>query len=152
MEFDTCNDETKQYLDACYVRSCKAHWCLYLFDMQEHNPPVICLQVHLPDYQPVVISPEQDENIQDVLDSNRNHDTTLTAWFKANAELDLEEVHNLLYQDFPSMMVWNKKDYKWTVRKEGFSMGRMYHAHLPHPLMTFAPTRMSSIHLSRRPV
>jgi len=58
-------------------------------------------QVHLPNQQSVVYNPEQDA--QDVLNSCGTKDTTLTGWFRANAELDLEEIHNLLYQDFPSL-------------------------------------------------
>jgi hypothetical protein len=67
--------------------------------------------------------------LQDVLASHVNHDTTLTGWFKANAELEDDNIHNTLYQDFPSKMVWNQKEHKWTVRKRGFAIGRMYHAH-----------------------
>jgi hypothetical protein len=129
MEFGTCRDEIKLYLDARYVSSCEAHWRLYLFDMQEHIPPIIRLQVHLPDQHSVVFNPERDGNIQDVLASRGNVDTTLTGWFKANAELPPEIVHNLLYQNFPSKLVWSKKNHKWTVREKGFAVGRMYHAH-----------------------
>ena len=108
--------------------SCEAHWCLYLFDLQEHFPAVVHLQVHLHNQHSVVFNTAQDGNIQDVLNSRGNHDTTLTGWFKANAELDMEDLHNLLYQDFPTMMVWNKETWKWTVRKDGKAIGRMYHA------------------------
>jgi hypothetical protein len=131
MEFGTCRDEIKLYLDARYVSSCEAHWRLYLFAMQEHDPSVIRLQIHLPNQHPIVFNPEQGGNIQDVLASHANHDTTLTGWFKANAQLENDEIHNLLYQDFPSRMVWNKGKHMWTVRKreEDFAIGRMYHAH-----------------------
>jgi hypothetical protein len=62
------------------------------------------------------------------VDTDPDHDTTLTAWFKANAQL--ADNHDLLYQDFPSRMVWNKGTHKWSVRKKGaISIGRMYHAH-----------------------
>jgi hypothetical protein len=127
MEFGTCNDEIKQYLDARYVSSCEALWHLYLFDMQQHVPAIVCLQVHLPNQQGVVFNPEDAANLQDVVDSNANKDTTLTGWFKANAENEAN--HDLLYQDFPSKMVWNKSQRKWTVRQKGFAIGRMYHAH-----------------------
>ena len=96
--------------------------------MQEHTPPIIHLQVHLPDQQPIIFEEDEDGNIQDLVDTNPDHDTTLTAWFKANAEL--ADNCNLLYQDFPSKMVWNKKTYKRTARKKGVSaIGRMYHTH-----------------------
>jgi hypothetical protein len=54
MEFGTCTDEVKLYLDARYISSCEAHWRLYLFNMQEHVPNVVRLQVHLPNEQAVV--------------------------------------------------------------------------------------------------
>lgn len=103
MEFGTCNDEIKQYLDACYVGSCKALWHLYLFNMQQHVPAIVRLQVHLPNQQGIVFNPEDGADLQDVVDSNANKDTTLTGWFKANAENEAN--HALLYQDFPSNMV-----------------------------------------------
>jgi hypothetical protein len=53
-------------------------------------------------------------------------DTTLTAWFKANALHQNGDINNTLYQDFPSKMVWQQKTRTWTVRKQGFQIGRMY--------------------------
>ena len=58
MEFGTCTDEIKQYLDACYVSSCEALWRLNLFAMQEHYPTVVHLQVHLSELQSVIFNPE----------------------------------------------------------------------------------------------
>ena len=128
MEFGTCRDEIKQYLDARYVSSCEAHWRLYLFAMQEHHPAVVRLQVHLPDQQSVIFNPEAGVNVQEVLASHADRDTTLTGWFRANAESEANR--DLLYQDFPSRMVWSKKTHKWTPRKQNyFAIGRMYHAH-----------------------
>ena len=128
MEFGNCQDEVKQYLDARYISSSEAHWCLYHFAMQEHHPAVVRLQVHLEDQHPVIFNPESGNNIQDVLAANANKDTTLTAWFKANAESEAN--HDILYQDFPSRMVWNDRRQKWTPRSENdFAIGRMYHAH-----------------------
>ena len=128
MEFGNCQDEVKQYLDARYISSSEALWRLYLFAMQEHHPAVVRLQVHLEDQHPVIFNPESGNNIQDVLAANANKDTTLTAWFKANAESEAN--HDILYQDFPSRMVWNDRRQKWTPRSENdFAIGRMYHAH-----------------------
>ena len=53
MEFGTCTDEIKQYLDARYVSSPEAHWRMYMFAMQEHDPTIYRLQVHLPNQQPI---------------------------------------------------------------------------------------------------
>jgi hypothetical protein len=128
MEFGTCSDEIKQYLDARYVSSCEAHWRLYMFAKQEHHPTIVCLQVHLPNHQPVRFNPDAVGNMQDVVNRRANQATTLTEWFKSNSESAAN--HDLLYQDFPSRMVWNKKECKWTTRKrDSFALGRMYHAH-----------------------
>jgi hypothetical protein len=128
MEFGRCTDEIKQYLDACYVSSCEATiWWLYLFAMQEHHPTVVRLQVHLPEQQSVIFNPEGGASIQDVVESHRNKDTTLTAWFKANSQW--EDCQGILYQDFPFSMVWNDRKHKWTPRQDDFAIGRMYHAH-----------------------
>jgi Helitron helicase-like domain at N-terminus len=58
MQFGTCNDEIKLYLDAHYVSSCEAHWHLYFFKMQERVPNVVRLQVHLPNEQSFVWDPQ----------------------------------------------------------------------------------------------
>jgi hypothetical protein len=130
MEFGTCTDEIKQYLDARYVSSCEALWRQFQFGLQEHHPTVVQLQVHLPEQQSVMFNPEAGTSIQDVVESHRNKDTTLTGWFKANAESEANrDIH---YQDFPSRMVWNAKRHKWTprnARRDDGAIGRMYHAH-----------------------
>ena len=129
MEFGTCVDEIKQYLDSRYVSSCEANWRLYFFEMHDHEPSVLRLGVHLPDHQSVIINPNRDINAQQALQRNQNRDTTLTGWFKANALYQDGEINNTLYQDFPNKMVWNKSNSKWTVRQRGFQIGRMYYAH-----------------------
>jgi hypothetical protein len=153
------------------VSSCEALWCLNLFAMQEHDPTVVCLQVHLPEQQSVIFNPEGGASIQDMVESHRNKDTTLTGWFKANSQW--EDCWDLLYQDFPSRMVWKKDRCKWKHREnDGFAIGRMYHAHptsgecfflslpsahspaskVPPPSMTFALLMVFTMTLSRRPV
>jgi len=129
MEFGTCVDEIKQYLDSRYVSSCEANWRLYFFEMHDHYPSVLRLAVHLSEHQTVVINPTRDVNAQELLERHQNRDTTLTGWFKANALHQDGVINNTLYQDFPNIMVWNKKDYKWTIRKNSFQIGRMYYAH-----------------------
>ena len=99
-----------------------------MFEMQEHTPPIVRLQVHLPDEQTVVLNAATAGNLQDVVERTADKDTTLTGWFKFNAQ----NVHfrHLLYQDFPSKLVWNKGESIWTERQQDtFALGRMYHAH-----------------------
>ena len=97
MQFGTCRDEIKLYLDACYVSSCEAMWRLCAFNMQEHVPSVMHLQVHLSDEQTVIVNTDQVQNLEEAVNSGRNKATTLTGWFIANAETQDEETHNTLY-------------------------------------------------------
>src|SRR5580698_4490331 len=97
--------------------------------MHDHKPSVLRLAVHLPEHQPVVINPHIDANAQQALERAQNKDTTLTGWFKANTLHQDGVVNNTLYQDFPCKMVWNKSSHKWTMRRTGFQIGRMYYAH-----------------------
>ena len=129
MEFGTCVDKIKQYLDSRYVSSCEANWHLFFFEMHYHEPNVLRLKVHLPNQQPVILNLNTDTTIQEALEKNRNRDFTLIGWFKANALYQNEAVNNTLYQDFFSKMVWNKRTYKWTIRQRGFQIGRIYYAH-----------------------
>jgi Helitron helicase-like domain at N-terminus len=56
MQFGTAQNEIRHYLDACYVSSCEATWRHYFFRVQDHEPSVLRLAVHLPQQQGVVIN------------------------------------------------------------------------------------------------
>jgi len=132
MEFGTCRDEIKQYLDARYISSPEAMWRLLMFDMQKQVPNVVRLQVHLPDQQGVVFDVEQDAHGEDIVTEHEARSTTLTGWFKENAAaVEGDDNLLLLYQDYPSMNVWiTKGDHRWSKRtRDGFAIGRMYHAY-----------------------
>jgi PIF1-like helicase/Helitron helicase-like domain at N-terminus len=128
MQFGTAHDEIRHYLDARYVSSCEATWRLYFFEVQNHEPSVLRLAVHLPQQQSVVLNPDRD-TLQEALARHENRLTTLTGWFKANADHQDGVINNTLYQDFPNKMVWHKDTHVWTVRQRGFQIGRMYYAH-----------------------
>jgi len=61
------------------------------------------LQVHLSNKQPIVYRAEKHPDMQAIL-AKYDHDTTLTAWFKAN-EAGNDDIRNTLYQNFPSKIV-----------------------------------------------
>jgi len=44
-------DEIKEFLDAHYISSSEACWCIFEFNMHAESPTVYCLQMHLPDQQ-----------------------------------------------------------------------------------------------------
>jgi hypothetical protein len=51
----------------------------------------------------------------------------LTEWFKTNQELKI--ARSLTFNQFPQQWVWNRKLKRWTMRKRGFAINRMYYAH-----------------------
>jgi hypothetical protein len=126
MQFGTCNNEVKQYLDACYISACKSIWHLFYFTMHGASPNVFCLQIHLSGQQYVTWNQNGQQTIQEVVENAAQCDTTLTAFFKANQEYP-ELAKDVLYQDFPSKFVWDKKAYKWKPRQRGFAIGRMFY-------------------------
>ena len=109
---------------AHYVSSCEALWCLNLFAMQEHHPTVVHLQVHLPDQQSIIFSPEGGSSIQDVVESHRNKDST---------QLSVGGLLGPSLPRFPLQDGLEENQHKWTHRSlrrnDGFAIGRMYHAH-----------------------
>jgi hypothetical protein len=125
MEFGKCADEIKQYLDARWVGTCEGHWRLSMFDMHREVPNVVRLQTHLPGQQYVVWNAQVQPNPQEVLNQAANKDTTLTAYFKANASYD--DAHQLLYQEFPQKFTWTAAKKIWKPRQRGFAIGRMYY-------------------------
>jgi hypothetical protein len=127
MEFGTCQNEVKQFLDAHWLGSCEGVWRLYQFLMHSEKPNVIRLQVHLPDQQ-LVIFEEDEENMDEVAERAAQKDTTLTAFFKANEKYP--EARELLYQDIPQHFTLDRKKMQWKLRVQNrFALGRMFYAH-----------------------
>ena len=127
MEFETCQDEVKQYLDAHYVTACEALWRIYHFHMHDEHPNVVRLQIHLPNEQMVSWEQNAAQNLQQVAVQAAEKYTTLTGYFKVNEEFS--KAHNYLYQDFPMHFVWiNKGNRRWKIRQQGGAIGRMVYA------------------------
>jgi hypothetical protein len=109
------------------------------FKMHEETPNVVQLAVHLENEQTVIFNEE--DNANTVMDSAATKETTLTAYFKANAEeLARQQAAPIigplpvsaldcLYQEFPQKFIWDAKKHAWKPRKKGFAIGRMYFAH-----------------------
>jgi hypothetical protein len=126
MQFGISQDEIQIYIDARFIGSIEGIWRIYEFPMHEEVPAVYRLQVHLPGQQLVTWNPQQQQNMQLVVDRAANRDTTLTAYFKANQQFPLAST--LLYQDFPSKFVWDKSKHAWKERQRDLAIGRMYYA------------------------
>ena len=82
MEFWTCLDEIKLYLDSRYVSACEGIWRLLGFDMHEEFPNIVHLQVYLPQQQTVTWNAEIAGNLQEVVDQQGERDIKLTAYLK----------------------------------------------------------------------
>lgn len=71
---------------------------------------------------------DPNETHASILERARDERTTLTEFFKVNADRSAigALARQVTYQDFPQHFVWNRARKKWTVRREGWALGRMY--------------------------
>jgi hypothetical protein len=110
-------------VDARYISAIESCWHIFEFPMHAEKPTVYHLAIHLPDQQLVYYNP--DDILDEIVDRQSSQKTTLTAWFDANK--NHPEARETTYQNFPQTWVYNKNK-KWTPRKQGFAIGRMYFA------------------------
>jgi hypothetical protein len=118
-------DEIKKYFDYRYVSAWEATWRIFKFDMHEQFPAIECLQYHLPNQQMVLF--DDDDDVQDVAAWSAISITMLTEWFKTYQESKV--ARSLTFDQFHQQWVWNQKLKRWTTRKRGFAIGRIYYAH-----------------------
>ncbi|XP_057433001.1 uncharacterized protein LOC130725830 [Lotus japonicus] len=114
-------DEINQYYDCKYLSPCEAAWRIFGFYIHDKWPPVNRLSFHLPNEQSVTF--KDHEWIDTVVERNQDMDTEFTTWFKANQESELGK--DLTYAEFPQRFVYDEDKRIWTVRKKGFSIGRL---------------------------
>ena len=83
-----------------------------VFHFSEKTTNVIQLHIHFPHEHTGIIT---------------NQATTLTAYFKANADTGLlgEEARKHTYQDFPQFFVYNPLKHEWKLCQRGIALGRM---------------------------
>ena len=98
-------DKVKQYLQGCYVSLLEALQQLFKFTIYKEYPPIQALIVYLLGYYLVIFNKDATTNqLHKRLEQSA---LTLTGFFCYNIEH--ANSHNLLYQDFPSCFVWEKK-------------------------------------------
>ena len=133
-------NEIADYLDVRYVSAPEGIWRIFQFKMHHRKPAVQRLQIHLPNQQTVAFS--NDTDMVTFLDNDRLQKTTLTEFFTANKQAEREEAaagaagrpplefdcRDLLYQEFPLQMTWNRTYRRWNRRKRGIGgkIGRIY--------------------------
>lgn len=77
-------DEIEQFQDARFVSPQEAAWRIYEFNLNEMNPPVINLQLHLPNKQAVYYW--ENQNLQEVVLWEHVSKTMLTEFFTTCSE------------------------------------------------------------------
>ncbi|ONM24697.1 hypothetical protein ZEAMMB73_Zm00001d006675 [Zea mays] len=121
-------DEIKQYRDARWVTPPEALWRIYGFELSQNSPPMMQLQLHLPNMHMVAIHERQMvERVVNRLGVDRS---MLTTYFEANRLH--EEARGILYRDFPEWYTWQSgKGKVWQRRKRdtGGQVGRIVSAH-----------------------
>ncbi|XP_030045003.1 LOW QUALITY PROTEIN: uncharacterized protein LOC115459298 [Microcaecilia unicolor] len=90
------HDEIKKFTDSRYVSAPEAAWRLSDFEMHQKSHTIQKLKAHLPDQQSTVFHPHK---IEAAVQKARTRDTTLTTWFKLNAEKN--PPRTVLYVDIP---------------------------------------------------
>ncbi|XP_062208999.1 uncharacterized protein LOC133910713 [Phragmites australis] len=121
-------DEIRQYRDARWVTPPEALWRIYGFDLSKNSPPVMQLQLHLPNMH--MVSFQEGQDIQEVLNREDAEKSMLTEYFEANRVH--EHARGILYRDFPEWYTWQKgknKNFWQRRRREGGQVGRIVSAH-----------------------
>ncbi|KAH0679181.1 hypothetical protein KY284_020266 [Solanum tuberosum] len=121
----TKNDEIKKYLDCRYISATKACWRIFKFDIHHRQPTVERLPFHLQGQNTIIV--EESRRAESVLSRPDIEKTKFTEWLEANKQYS--NARELTYSEFPTRWVWNGRDKKWTRRKKGHAIGRIYFAH-----------------------
>ena len=118
-------DEITMTLNGRVISPSMALWNLYSYKRHEEKPAVKSLSFHLEGYHRVHFDTSMTaEQLQMAAEQQRSE---FTAWMDYNRTHDDGNLR-LLYQDFPGSYVFNVKTRKWTKRKKGKAIGRLYGA------------------------
>jgi hypothetical protein len=131
-------DEVQEYIDGRYVSAAEAAWRLLNFEMSAIFPPVVRLQVHPPDQQPVYF--RETDTLADV--ANRPATSQLLKYFAFNKAIADEYAAALAvdpaallpvalstcYQDAPKIATWDAAKKRWALRRNNRTrpVGRLY--------------------------
>uniref|UniRef100_A0A453MW08 Uncharacterized protein n=1 Tax=Aegilops tauschii subsp. strangulata TaxID=200361 RepID=A0A453MW08_AEGTS len=88
--------------DARWVTPPEALWRIYGFELSKNSPPMLQLQLHLPNMH--IVSFRKDQDIEQVVNREGVEKSMLTEYFEAN--MLHEETRPILYRDFPEWYTW----------------------------------------------
>lgn len=115
-------NEIKDFVDGRFIAPCEAVWRILGFRMHSAYPSVVRLHLHLPGQ--FMHAFRENEPLDDVLARAAEEQSTLTAYFKYNADhLDSPQMTYLM---FPRTHVYNRSRRTWSPRKKGHAIGRMF--------------------------
>ncbi|XP_074302122.1 uncharacterized protein LOC141633574 [Silene latifolia] len=120
-------DEIKRFYDCRYLSACEAAWRIFGFDIRYRTPAVERLQYHLPDEQPIVF--HDDDWVDEVVENTSLGVSQFLNWMGCNNSTveEMQVAKELLYCEFPNKFVWKKKLRQWSLRKKGFTIGKLVH-------------------------
>ncbi|XP_074300352.1 uncharacterized protein LOC141631602 [Silene latifolia] len=120
-------DEIKRFYDCRYLSACEAAWRIFRFDIHYTTPAVERLQYHLPDEQPIVF--HDDDWVYEVVEKTSLGVSQFLNWMGCDNSTveEMQVAKELLYCEFPTKFVWKKKLRQWSLRKKGFTIGRLVH-------------------------
>ncbi|XP_039688594.1 uncharacterized protein [Medicago truncatula] len=114
-------DEIKQYIYCRYVSPSEACWRIFSFSIHGRKPAVERMFFHLVGDKCIYFTDHQ--RMENVLEKASVTESMFTAWFVANQKY--EPARQLTYGQFVNKFVYNKKERIWTLRKRGFTIGRL---------------------------
>jgi hypothetical protein len=111
-------DEIGSFLDGRMLSASEAVFRILGLRLHCEWPPVMCLDIHLPNHERMVFDPTA--SVDELIDQTFTVDTTLTSWFLLN-ESD-RNARQFLYTEIPEHYVWNTTLKRWSKRARSNSM------------------------------
>ncbi|XP_074313505.1 uncharacterized protein LOC141648681 [Silene latifolia] len=103
-----CRNEISQFQSGRWVSPCEAAWRIFGFDLFETHPPVMPLQVHLPNMKTIRL------RTTDNLADEKKARTPLTEFFRKSAT---KGCPRLLYAEFSEHFRWDTGTQTWEERR-----------------------------------
>ncbi|XP_021728316.1 uncharacterized protein LOC110695386 [Chenopodium quinoa] len=106
-------DEIGKFQSGRWVSPCEAAWRLFSVGLFEMIPPVLPLQIHLPNLHTVQFRPG--ESLESVVNDSKRQKTALTEFYAMNAANP--DGPQYLYSEFSEHFVWTASAKTWTKRE-----------------------------------
>ena len=118
-------DEIKTFLDGRYICGVEAAHRIYGFDVHHRTISVQRLPYHLPQQKSCTFSSK--DRLADVVKHWSIRKSKLEAFFDLNT-VD-KTARKYCYSQIPQFYVWNGQSTSWSIRKQGFQIGRLTYTH-----------------------